>query len=309
MLAALPHNYAPCPAAIATPRCRSLVRKTARPNPSASMTKPYSAETMLIDGPDAIAFAHAQFSSNVSALAIGRWQFSAWLDPQGRVKALFHLARLADERLLLLLRGGDADICVDALKRFIFRSKVMLTALAPCSLSAGPALLLHEALQTDQKNLLLGCGTHSLRISTESAGDGAWRLAQLRNGWPWLPPSLLNELLGPAMSLHRLHAVEIDKGCYPGQEIIARLHYRGGNKKHLHRIALSSFENSAPCVAGDILRIGANEKIWLLDVFHDDASAEALAVMNDDVAAGLLDGTIECADDQISVRILETWST
>jgi len=272
------------------------------------MTKPYSAETMLIEGPDAIAFAHAQFSSNVSALAIGRWQFSAWLDPQGRVRALFHLVRLADDQLMLLLRGGHAAELVEALKRFIFRSKLTLTALAPRSLSAGFALPLYEALQSDQENFLLGCGTHSLRISTESIADTAWRLAQLRNGWPWLPHSLLNELLGPAMSLHRLHAIEIDKGCYPGQEIVARLHYRGGNKKHLHRIALSSSENSVACVAGDILRIGANEKIWLLDVIHHNAGAEALAVMNDSVAAEAIDGTIECSDDRICVRLLETWS-
>ena len=66
------------------------------------------AETLLIEGPDALAFAHAQFSSNVQSLAIGAWQFSAWLNAQGRVRALFHLARLDEQRLLLLLRGGEA---------------------------------------------------------------------------------------------------------------------------------------------------------------------------------------------------------
>jgi folate-binding Fe-S cluster repair protein YgfZ len=85
------------------------------------MPTPYPAETLLIEGPDAIAFAQAQFSSKVSSLATGHWQFSAWLDPQGRVRALFHLARLADDRLLLLLRGGSAAAVVDALQRFVFR--------------------------------------------------------------------------------------------------------------------------------------------------------------------------------------------
>lgn len=272
------------------------------------MTKPYDAETLLIEGPDAIAFAQAQFSSNVSALAVGRWQFSAWLDPQGRVRALFHLARLADDRLMLLLRGGSASEFVEALKRFIFRSKLTLTALAPRRLSTGSSLPLHEILQSDEQHLLLGCDTHSLRISTESIGDNAWRLAQLRNGWAWLPPSLLNELTGPALSLHRLHAVEIDKGCYPGQEIVARLHYRGGNKKHLHRIEISSSKNPESCVDGNILRVGTHEKIWLLDMIVQGADAEALAVMNDDVAAGFIDGTIECSDDGIRVRVLDTWS-
>src|SRR6185312_11690713 len=50
------------------------------------------------------------------------------------------------------------------------------------------------------------------------------RRAQILLGWPWLPASALDVLLPPALSLHRLQAVAIDKGCYPGQEIVARLH-------------------------------------------------------------------------------------
>jgi folate-binding protein YgfZ len=271
------------------------------------MTNPYPAEILLIEGPDATAFAQAQFSSNVAALAAGQWQFSAWLDPQGRVRAFFHLARTADDRLQLLLRGGRAVDIADALKRFVFRSKVTLTALATRALCDGPALPLY-ASKSEQENLLLGCGTHSLRISDDGADDSAWRLAQLRQGWPWLPPSLLNELVPPALSLHRLHAVVIDKGCYPGQEIVARLHYRGGNKKRLYRVEISPPEHSAAYFAGAVLRAGAAEKIRLLDVVHHDSHTEALAVLNEDIAATAINGTIECADDQTCVRLMETWS-
>ncbi len=271
------------------------------------MIKPYLAETVLIEGPDAIAFAQAQFSSNLAALANGRWQFSAWLDPQGRVKAFFHLARLADERLLLLLRGGHAADIAQLLGRFVLRSKVALTALAPRSLSTGPAMPLHEALQNGQEDLLLGCDTHSLRICVDGSGDSAWRLAQLQTGWPWLPHAMLSEWLAPTLALQRLQAVAIDKGCYPGQEIVARLHYRGGNKKHLHRIELSAPASLAPSMAGDILRMRANEKIWLLDVIRNDSTAEALAVMSDDLAAGAIDAILECADERTRVRLVETW--
>lgn len=276
------------------------------------MTTPYLAETILLEGPDAIAFAQAQFSSNVNGLTLGRWQFSAWLDPQGRVTAFFHLARLADDRLILLLRGGRAADVVDALRRFVFRSKLTLTAMAPRSLSTESARPLYDVVQSDDGNFLLGCDTHSLRIAADSIGDDAWRLAQLRNGWPWLPQSLLNELLPPALSLHRLHAVVIDKGCYPGQEIVARLHYRGGNKKHLHRIEISLVETlvsqaSTPTAAGDIARVGTNEKIFLLDVIHHESCIEALAVMNDDVAANAINGTIQYSDDRTFALLLEMW--
>ncbi len=271
------------------------------------MTKPFSAETLLIEGPDAVAFAHAQFSSNVKTLATSQWQFSAWLDPQGRVKAFFHLARLNEDQLLLLLRGGSAGEMVDALRRFVFRSKLTLTALSPRSLSMGAALPL-LAIDRDQELLSLGCGTHSLEISSESTGGDAWRLLQLREGWPWLPRSMLNELLAPALALQRLHAVVIDKGCYPGQEIVARLHYRGGNKKHLHRIKISSSNHSHPKNPGDILRVDAQEKVWVLDVVNSDAETEALAVLHDDVTAQTADEKIFSTDDGGSIRLCETWN-
>ncbi|MFS6628474.1 hypothetical protein, partial [Staphylococcus aureus] len=86
------------------------------------------AETLSIEGPDALAFAHAQFSSDVRSLAVGTWQFSAWLSAQGRVRALFHLACLDEQRLLLLLRGGEAGALGEALRRYVFRSRLTIAA-------------------------------------------------------------------------------------------------------------------------------------------------------------------------------------
>ncbi|NUR22168.1 MAG: folate-binding protein, partial [Frateuria sp.] len=68
------------------------------------MPSTYPAELVSIEGPDAIAFAQSQLSSNLLALADRQWQFSAWLDAQGRVRFLFHLMRLDAQRLRLLLR-------------------------------------------------------------------------------------------------------------------------------------------------------------------------------------------------------------
>jgi folate-binding protein YgfZ len=238
-----------------------------------------SAETLLIEGADAMAFAHAQFSSKVSSLAIGQWQFSAWLDPQGRVRALFHLLRLADDRLLLLLRGGNAATTADALRRYIFRSKVALTALPSRALAAGPALPMH-AIDDDGATLSLGCGAHSLRIIDSDIDDTTWQLPQLRAGWPWLPTQVLNELLPAALSLQRLQAVAIDKGCYPGQEIVARLHFRNGHKRHLHSVTLSQ-----PARAGEVLRDDDRDVGCILDVVTTNDGVEALVVLSDDVAA------------------------
>jgi len=264
------------------------------------------AETLLLEGPDAAAFAHAQFSSKVDALAVGQWQFSAWLDARGRVRAFFHLARLEPERYLLLLRGGDATAMADALHRFVFRSKVSVTAQPTRALTTGNAQAMH-ALNQHGNMLSLGCGDHSLDIvplsdSNEAPPNDAWRQLQLREGWCWLPTSALETLLPAALSLQRLHAVAVDKGCYPGQEIVARLHFRGGHKQHLYRVTLSQ-----PMAAGEMLRIDGQEVGRLLDVVTSDDRIEALAVLNDSKVSPSDTDTRLAFDNQTTMKIEVSW--
>jgi tRNA-modifying protein YgfZ len=260
-----------------------------------------SAETLSIEGADAMAFAHAQFASNVSALVVGRWQFSAWLDPQGRVRALFHLLRLADDRLLLLLRGGDAAAMVSALQRFVFRSKVALTALPPRFLSTGPAMPMHT-INDESETLSLGCETHSLRIGDSEADDIAWQPLQLHAGWPWLPNQLLNELLPAALSLQRLQAVAVDKGCYPGQEIVARLHFRHGHKQHLHSVTLSHSAH-----AGEVLRDDDRDVGRVLGVVTTDGHVEALVVLSDGIVARAENGELPALNGNLVMHLQTSW--
>ena len=260
-----------------------------------------AAQAVLMEGPDAIAFAQSQFANPVTALANHRWQFGSWLDAQGRVRNLFHLARLSDERLLLILRGGDATSFMDALRRFVFRSRVKLT-LAEGSLAGGAAMSTYDVDVRDDV-IHLGCGSHALLFGTNVSSDDAWQLVQLREGWPWLPDSALNELLPPALSLHRLGAVAIDKGCYPGQEIVARLHYRGGNKRRLHHVALSKHVED-----GALLQRENREFVRLLNVIAHDERVEALAVISDEAASrfGQHDNQ-NISDEGIDVQLLNAW--
>ncbi|TAL83934.1 MAG: folate-binding protein [Rhodanobacter sp.] len=265
------------------------------------MTTSHSAETLLIEGPDAIAFAHAQFSSKVNLLAPGHWQFSAWLSAQGRVRAVFHVCRIADDRLLLLLRGGDAALIAAALRPFVFRSRLTITARTAQWLTAAPAQPLHS-LHEQAQGLCLGCGTHSLLIDSSDTVDDSWQLSQLRLGWPWLPAAALDALLPTALSLQRIEAVAIDKGCYPGQEIVARLHYRGGHKQHLHGVELSRPENS-----GAALRNPQGEVGRLLDVIVTDSGIKTLAVINDSFAAQAVDEQLGPLENGLMLRLDASW--
>ncbi|MDO1527428.1 folate-binding protein [Fulvimonas sp. R45] len=261
-----------------------------------------TAETLAIEGPDALAFAQSQFSNNVATLADGRWQFGAWLDAQGRVRSLFHLARLDGQRLLLLLRGGKASTLVEELRRYVFRSRVTLSAHATHSISHGEALPMF-VVQCVDGTIALGCGGHSMRIIDDAGSDDGWRLPQVREGWPWLPVDASTAWLPPALSLYRLHAAALDKGCYPGQEIVARLHYRGGHKRHLHRVALSRVMPD-----GTTLHVDGNEAAQLLQTAHDnEAGIEALAVLGDDFAARVAHASGIDTDEGAQLRILAGW--
>ncbi|MEI7038004.1 folate-binding protein [Fulvimonas yonginensis] len=245
------------------------------------MPNPYSAQLVSLEGADAIAFAQAQFSSNLAGLADGRWQFGAWLDAQGRVRALFHLLRVDEQRLRLLLRGGEAGAFAAALQRYVFRAKVRITTDVR-AMGTGEPLALHTS-DASKGTFALGCGSHSLVVGERD--DDTWRLPQLRAGWPWLPASLLGELLPASLELGPLGATALDKGCYPGQEIVARLHYRGGNKRHLRHVQLSR-----PLTPGAVLREGDQVFAQLLDVVPVDGAAEALAVVHEGFTKNLHGG-------------------
>ncbi|AIF47697.1 YgfZ/GcvT domain-containing protein [Dyella japonica] len=264
------------------------------------MTTDHPAQILLLEGADATAFAQAQFSSNVQSLGVGRWQFGAWLDAQGRVLTLFHLARLADDTLLLLLRGGDAAAMAQSLQRFAFRSKVKLSVPEPRSLGAGPAVETY-AVHREGDAYVFGCGDHSMTVGTTQPDD-AWRLPQVRMGWPWLPHDVPGKLLPQSLSLERLEAVAFDKGCYPGQEIVARLHYRGGLKRHMHCVVLSQHVTE-----GTVLHRNGENGIQLLDVVTDDATVIALAVIDDGLVSAIENTSDLDTDEGVSLRVTESW--
>lgn len=266
------------------------------------MMAPRLAHTIEISGTDAVAFAHAQFSSPVDRLAVGHWQFSAWLDARGRVQALFHLARRDDQALTLLLRGGDGEATATALQRYVFRSRVSIRCAAPRQLHGGPPAPEHALC--DRNGMLgLGCGGYSMQLATPD--DDAlrdWRTQQLRAGWPWLPEAQLGQWLPPALSLHRLRAVVTDKGCYPGQEIVARLHFRGAHKQHLCSLA-----SAAAMPVGELLHVADREAGHVLDAVPVECGFEALAVLDDRALADLHNGSPDVFTTEAPIQLRQIW--
>jgi folate-binding protein YgfZ len=219
------------------------------------------AELLIISGVDAPAFAHAQFTSDVNALAVGAWQWSAWLDAQGRARHFFALLRVDDARLLAWLPLGDAAAMRSELARYVFRSKVVLEAAAGWGVHALSAAEIpsppKDRLVTSHRDgyaiALPGTPQRIAWLAPSDAADSsaadldAWRLQDIAAGLPLLPAEVGAQFVPQALDLERLDAIRFDKGCYPGQEIAARLHFRGGNKRHLARVRV---DGAAPVPSG-----------------------------------------------------------
>ncbi|HSD16852.1 MAG TPA: folate-binding protein [Thermomonas sp.] len=220
-------------------------------NPQAALAQEFRLPghaVLALAGRDALAFAQAQFMNDVAALGDGQWQWNGWLTPKGRVIALFGLLRLEAETLWLLLPDAGAPGLAAQLQRFVFRSKVTLAAradlhaigrfAAPAAASGSAAAPIDGGFELD-----LGGdgGPRCLRIAAIGAAPdpalaARWRAFDLQHGLPRLDADQVEAWTPQQLSLDRLRAFSVKKGCYPGQEIVARTHFLGKVKRELMRL-------------------------------------------------------------------------
>ena len=262
--------------------------------PHAPRTRIGPAALVELSGPDARALAHAQFASDVRLLQPGHWQWSAWLDAQGRARFVFALGLAATDRLVAWLPLGDASAMATSLARFVFRSKVAVRAhtdgqmdLNLTSADAGV-----PAIDDGAWTIALPApGGPSVVLSTDANAPGPvdavalnrLHLAGIASRLPWLAEPLSGEFVGAALGLAALGATSLDKGCYPGQEIVARLHYRGGNKRHLAHVTFASPQLARP---GEPIVSGTPDSparcgTLLYAATGDDGMRHALAILDD----------------------------
>jgi folate-binding protein YgfZ len=204
------------------------------------------------EGPHAAAFLQAQTMNDVAALGIGQWHWNGWLSAKGRVLALFALLRTGEDAFVLVLPDEPVESLRAALARFVFRSKVRLAPLAghACAAewidlepSTGGTRDVAERVDDAWVLDLRGDGAGRRlwvlpadpdRIGpADGAQDARWRRADLVHGLPRLSPAQREQWTPQMLSLQRLKAFSLKKGCYPGQEIVARTHYLGQAKREL----------------------------------------------------------------------------
>ena len=201
---------------------------------------------LAVSGPDAVKFLHAQCMSDVAALAAGHWQWSGWLTPKGRVIALFALLKVEEQTVWLVVPDADPATLGARLKRFVFRSKLAIEVrddLVAAGAFQAPqraegARLAGNVTEGVEMDMGAEGGPRCLRIAARTADQDTaalarWTRFDLAHGLPRLPPSQAEQWTPQMLSLERLRAFSVKKGCYPGQEIVARTHFLGQAKRGL----------------------------------------------------------------------------
>lgn len=217
-------------------------------------------------GEDAKSFLHNQLTSDVNHLAPDAAQHSAWCSAKGRMQASFLHYRTCEAYRLLL----SADLLAATQKRlqmFVLRSKVKITDLTnaheviglsgPASdtalIAAGlpvPVASLASAhfdagsvIRLDSSRFVLVVAATAapnlwpvLSSLAKPVGTPVWQWLDIKAGIPLICEATKEAFVPQMADFDKIGGVSFHKGCYPGQEIVARTQYLGKVKRHLYRI-------------------------------------------------------------------------
>ena len=274
-------------------------------------------------GADAEAFLHAQLSSDVRALGCERSQLATYNSPKGRVLATLLLWR-SGEGFLVQLPAALAASFGKRLSLFILRSKVRLAAvgdrlvrLGLTGTQAGELLSKAglvvpdadfgvvsrassaDAMQPDwllrlpgERYELVVDGTDRAIALWRSlcaagaapAGEAAWQWRAIRSGIADIVPETQDQFVPQMLNYELLGAVSFTKGCYPGQEIVARTQYRGEIKRRTWLLHADAEDPPAP--AQSIHAPGAGQAVGtvLSAAAAPDGGYDALGCVHTELA-------------------------
>ena len=247
-----------------------------------------------VTGEDASKFLQGQLSCDVENLATHNYCFGLHCNAQGRIIAAFILYK-DNERYLIVLPQDNIPNTLANLQRFAVFSKVelnnqseeniILGAVPNTGVTATPQELSMYARLDLFKDLTLWIGKRqkggaSLEAHTESA---AWHEQRLRHGIPLIYHATHAKHLAHRLNYHNSGFISFTKGCYVGQEIIARTHYKATIKHHLHLINIQA---EHPVLPGAKCENGAAMLGDIIDAVSIEAGKTLALISCADTAQG-----------------------
>jgi folate-binding protein YgfZ len=251
-------------------------------------------------GADALAFLQGQVSNDTQRLTENTPLLAAYSSAQGRVVALIYLLPHSSGVIAILPRE-ILKTTMERMRKFILRAKVQIEDAGDSLAVAGQVGVMAQSGNGYTEMDGVGVAPvghdknrHWLIGSAEklpSSGDAAeakrvadeWRLADIRAGLPQIYAATSEAFVAQMLNLDLLDGISFTKGCYTGQEIIARTQHLGRIKRRLFRLQLplGTWE------VGQALRLADGRQGRLTEVAQSNGRIEALAVLSVEPGAAL----------------------
>jgi len=203
--------------------------------------------TLLVSGADARPFLQGQLSADIDALTPERTLLASCNSAQGRVQAVLLLAERADG-IALILPSSLTERIAARLRKYVLRAKVKIEEVPTASEIVEPA----------------------------AYRERDWRLAGIRAGLPQVYPETYESFVAQMLNLDLLGGIAFEKGCYTGQEIIARTHFRGAIKRRMFRFG----SEGPPPAPGTRVLAGEQHAGDVVDAAATSEGCELLAVVS-----------------------------
>jgi folate-binding protein YgfZ len=233
-------------------------------------------------GDDAQNFLNGQLSNDLRQLDATHSQLASWCSPKGRMLVIFRLFR-RDKDYLLQLPVALQENTLKRLRMFVMRAKVTLESVDAELVSIGLSGPDAKKILADATGFAPsgdnGCETHeditvinlpgphpryeiiaptaavekqweSLKSKATPVGPAVWTWLDIMAGIPSIHPETNEEFVPQMANLEAIGGVNFKKGCYPGQEIVARMQYLGRLKQRMYRAHVKS--ETAPRPGGTI---------------------------------------------------------
>jgi len=266
---------------------------------------------IAFSGEDAAAFLHAQLTSDIMALAADRTQYGGYCSPKGRLLATLLLWRRPADILLQLPRDLREGV-QERLSRYVLRSRVRITdaseqlrvfgiagagaASIVSTVGAADLVAAHESVDADAARITRLPGMRYVAITeaerasslrerlgkhAQQQAESLWTRLDIEAGVPSITAATQEQYVPQMVNLDLIGGVSYSKGCYPGQEIVARMHYLGRLKQRMYRVRVITTDRVSP---GDALfspDFGAEQASGSIvqAVACEDGAHEALAVV------------------------------
>jgi tRNA-modifying protein YgfZ len=206
---------------------------------------------LLVGGAEARSFLQGQLSADLDPPQPGAARLASCNSAQGRVQAVVWLVERTDG-IAVLTASALTETLAARLRKYVLRARVTIAAA-----NALPVGALHrETLATLAPRghieregvsfVTLPGHDEIVAIGAHPGPDAAvidetpWRLDDIRAGMPQIRPQTQEQFVAQMLNLDLLGGISFEKGCYTGQEIIARTHYRGAIKRRMFRYAAAS---------------------------------------------------------------------